>query len=82
VRVARPVELAQFILRANPGWTAQNIRATMDDPAVNDRRETVKQTTSVYLVYWTCTVMGDGRVRFDRDIYGHDVTMFQKFGLQ
>jgi murein L,D-transpeptidase YcbB/YkuD len=82
VRVARPVELAQFILRANPGWNAQNIRATMDDPNVNDRRETVKQTTSVYLVYWTCTVMGDGRVRFDRDIYGHDVTLFQKFGLQ
>lgn len=82
VRVARPVELAQFILRANPGWNAQNIRATMDDPNVNDRRETVKQPTSVYLVYWTCTVMGDGRVRFDRDIYGHDVTMMQKFGLQ
>lgn len=82
VRVARPVELAQFILRANPGWTAENIRGTMDDPNVNDRRETVKKTTSVYLVYWTCTVMGDGRVRFDRDIYGHDVTMFQRFGLQ
>jgi murein L,D-transpeptidase YcbB/YkuD len=54
----------------------------MDDPQVNDRRETVKKTTSVYLNYWTCTIMGDGRVRFDSDIYGHDVTMFQKFGLR
>jgi len=82
VRVARPVELAQFILRENPGWSPEAIRATMDDPNVDDRRETVKKTTSVYLVYWTNTIMGDGRVRFDRDIYGHDVTMFQKFGLQ
>lgn len=82
VRVARPVELAQFILRENPGWTAQSIRATMDDPNVNDRRERLNTTTSVYLNYWTCTIMGDGRVRFDKDIYGHDVTMFQKFGLQ
>lgn len=82
VRVARPVELAQFILRENPGWSPEAIRATMDDPNVNDRRETLKKTTSVYLNYWTCTIMGDGRVRFDRDIYGHDVTMFQKFGLQ
>lgn len=82
VRVARPVELAQFILRGNPGWNAQSIRATMDDPNVNDKRERLNTTTSVYLIYWTCTIMGDRRVRFDRDIYGHDATMFQKFGLQ
>lgn len=81
VRVARPVELAQYILRHNPGWTAQSIRALMDDPNVDDRRERLNKTTSVYLVYWTCTIMGDRRVRFDRDIYGHDVTMFQRFGL-
>ncbi len=82
VRVARPVELANFILRHNPGWNPENIRATMDDPNVNDRRERLNKTLSVYLVYWTCTIMGDGRVRFDRDIYGHDATMFQRFGLR
>lgn len=82
VRVARPVELGAYILRANPGWNAQNIRATMDDPNVNDRREPIKKPIAVYLNYWTCTIMGDRRVRFDRDIYGHDVTMFQKFGLR
>ncbi len=82
VRVARPVELAQYILRHNPGWTPESIRALMDDPNVHDRRERLNKSTSVYLVYWSCTIMGDGRVRFDRDIYGHDVTMFQKFGLQ
>lgn len=82
VRVARPVELANYILRHNPGWNAQNIRATMDDPNVNDKRETLNKTISVYLIYWTCTIMGDGRVRFDDDLYGHDATMFQKFGLR
>lgn len=82
VRVERPVDLAMFILRHNPGWSPQSVRATMDDPNVNDRRERLTKTTSVYLNYWTCTIMGDRRVRFDRDIYGHDNTMFQKFGLQ
>ena len=71
-----------FILRHNPGWSPQAVRATMDDPNVHNRRERLNQTTSVYLNYWTCTIMGDRRVRFDRDIYGHDNTMFQKFGLQ
>ena len=82
VRVERPVDLAMFILRHNPGWSPQSVRATMDDPNVNDKRERLTKTTSVYLNYWTCTIMGDSRVRFDRDIYGHDNTMFQKFGLQ
>lgn len=40
-------------LHHNPGWNPQSIRATMDDPRVNDRRETLKKTTSVYLNYWT-----------------------------
>lgn len=82
VRVERPVDLAMFILRHNPGWSPQSVRATMDDPNVNDKRERLNETTSVYLNYWTCTIMGDRRVRFDRDIYGHDNTMLQKFGLQ
>lgn len=82
VRVARPVELAQYLLRSNPGWSAQSIRALMDDPSVYNKRETLKKTTSVYLVYWTCTIMGDRRVRFDRDIYGHDEVLFQKFGIR
>lgn len=82
VRVARPVELAQYILRDNPGWNAQNIRALMDDPSISDKRERLNKTTSVYLVYWTSTIMGDRRVRFDRDIYGHDEVLMQKFGLR
>ncbi len=82
VRVARPEELAMILLRHNPGWTLQSIRATMDDPSLSDRREKLAKTMSVYLNYWTCTIMGDRRVRFDKDIYGHDATMFQKFGLR
>lgn len=82
VRVARPVELANFLLRHNPGWNPETIRATMDDPNIHNRRERLNKTLSVYLNYWTCTIMGDRRVRFDRDIYGHDQTMFQKFGLR
>ncbi len=82
VRVARPVDLAQFVLRGNSGWTPESIRATMDNPGVSNRREHLNKATSVYLTYWTCTIMGDGRVRFDEDIYGHDATMFRRFGIQ
>ncbi|MDF1656063.1 MAG: L,D-transpeptidase family protein [Verrucomicrobiales bacterium] len=82
VRVQRPVELAQILLQANPGWNSASIEAAMNDASNPDRREVLKRTMPVYLNYWTSTIMGDRRVRFDKDIYGHDVTMFQRFGLQ
>lgn len=82
VRVQRPVDLAMFLLRQNSGWSPQRVQQMMNDPAVHDKREDLAKSTSVYLNYWTCTIMGDGRVRFDRDIYGHDTTMFQRFGMQ
>ncbi|MEM6278042.1 MAG: L,D-transpeptidase family protein [Verrucomicrobiota bacterium] len=81
VRVQRPVELAQILLRSNPGWNASSIQAAMNDASQPDRREVLKQTMPVYLNYWTCTIMQDSRVRFDKDIYGHDEVMFQRFGL-
>lgn len=82
VRVQRPEELANILLQSNPGWTIPAIRAAMEDASQPDRREVLQKKMPVYLNYWTCTIMGDSRVRFDKDIYGHDVTMFQRFGLQ
>ncbi len=82
VRVQRPEELAMLLLGSNPGWSTQLVRAAMDDASQPDRRETLNKKMPVYLNYWTSTIMGDNRVRFDKDIYGHDATMFQRFGLQ
>jgi murein L,D-transpeptidase YcbB/YkuD len=33
-------------------------------------------------MYWTAFIMGDNRVRFDQDIYGHDAMMKERFGLR
>ncbi len=79
VRVARPDELADIVLRRNGGWSIEDIRAAMKDESHPDRKEDLKRSMPVFLIYWTSTIMGDGRIRFDQDIYGHDATMFQKF---
>lgn len=82
VRVSRPDELAYLLLQRNGGWSLDNVRASMQDVNTPNRKENFSKTIPVYLVYWTSTVMSDGRVRFDQDIYGHDAVMFQKFGLK
>jgi len=82
VRVARPDELANLLLQRNGGWNIDTVRASMQDVNVPNRKEDFSRSMPVYLVYWTSTIMSDGRVRFDQDMYGHDSTMFQKFSLQ
>lgn len=81
VRVAKPDELADFVLRANGDWTLPAIQTAMRDTSRPNRKVDLKAPLPVYLVYWTSTIMDDGRVRFDQDIYGHDAEMFRKFGL-
>jgi len=82
VRVSRPDELATLLLQRSGGpWDINNVRTAMNDVANPNRKEVFSKTLPVYLMYWTSTIMSDGRVRFDEDIYGHDVVMFQKFGL-
>ena len=82
VRVSRPDELADLLLRRNGGWNINSVRAAMQDVNAPNRKEEFSRSMPVYLIYWTSTIMVDGRVRFDQDIYGHDVEMYQKFGLQ
>lgn len=82
VRVSRPDELATLLLQRSGGpWDINNVRAAMNDSANPNRKEVFSKTLPVYLMYWTSTVMSDGRVRFDEDIYGYDTVMFQKFGI-
>lgn len=83
VRVSRPDELAHIILQRNPEhWDIHSVRAAMNDDTNPSNKVNLEVPLPVYLMYWTSFIMGDGRVRFDQDIYGHDVIMKQRFGLR
>ena len=82
VRVSRPDELADIVLQRNGGWNIQTVRQAMQDTNNPNNRVDLEPPMPVYLIYWTSTIMGDGRVRFDQDIYGHDETMYQRFGIR
>lgn len=82
VRVSRPDELASILLQRNGGWNINSVRAAMQDETNPNRKEVFSRPMPVYLIYWTSTIMNDGRVRFDQDMYGHDRIMYQKFGIQ
>jgi murein L,D-transpeptidase YcbB/YkuD len=73
VRVEDPTALAVWVLREQPQWTPEKIKAAMNgkEPAQVNLREAIP----VLIIYTTVTVDDDGTVRFFEDIYGHDAAL-------
>jgi L,D-transpeptidase YcbB len=70
VRVEKPEELAIYLLRDQPEWTPERIRAAMH--AGEERHVKLRQPVPVYIGYWTARVAPDGIVQFRKDAYGLD----------
>lgn len=70
IRVSEPYELAKYLLRHDPSWTPEKIRAAMDSG--KEQYVTLKNTVPVYLVYFTAFVDPQGKLNFRDDIYNRD----------
>jgi len=79
VRVEKPVELAQWVLRDQPEWTAPRIDAAMH--AGHEEHVALKRRIPVYIVYATAWVDEGGRLNFRDDLYGHDTRQRTMLGL-
>jgi len=70
IRVENPVRLAAVLLRGQPGWTEEEIKAAI---ATGQRRVVNLQTPiPVHITYLTAWVNKDQSVHFRDDIYGRD----------
>ena len=71
VRVENPVALAKWVLRDQPEWTEEKIRAAMNgEPS---KRVPLTQPLRVVLFYVTATFIPDDRaIHFAEDIYDQD----------
>ena len=69
VRVEKPLELAEYVLRDQPEWT----RSASSPPCTRARRSgCAAAAVAVYILYMTAWIDPDGAVQFREDIYGHD----------
>jgi len=73
IRVERPADLAHYLLREDPTWTPQAVRAAMESG--QERSVTLPRPLPVHIQYWTAWVGRDGTVEFRRDIYGRDTRL-------
>ncbi|MGL2962775.1 L,D-transpeptidase family protein [Flavobacterium sp. RSB2_4_14] len=70
IRVAKPKELANLILKDDPNWSPEKIEEAMN--AGKEKWCTLKQKIPVYIGYFTAWVDDDGTINFYKDVYERD----------
>jgi murein L,D-transpeptidase YcbB/YkuD len=73
VRVEDPTALAAWVLRDQPQWTPEKIKAAMNGKEPS--QVNLKSPIPVLIIYTTATVDDEGKIHFFEDIYGHDATL-------
>ena len=73
IRLERPADLAVWVLRNNPGWNMDRVRAAMN--GTTTQQVNLAHPIPVLIVYATVIVTEDGVVHFYDDIYGHDADL-------
>jgi murein L,D-transpeptidase YcbB/YkuD len=75
IRLEKPVDLAEWVLRQESGWPRDRIVAAMQGTETVSVK--LKQPIPVVMMYLTAVVLENGEVHFFQDIYGEDAT-FEK----
>jgi murein L,D-transpeptidase YcbB/YkuD len=73
IRLEKPADLAVWVLRDNPGWGMDRVRAAMNGSP--NQQVNLAHPIPVLIVYGTVIVNEDGLVHFYDDIYGHDAAL-------
>ncbi len=71
VRVRNPERLAELVLEADKGWTADKVAALVSGPPVENPIPLEKKLP-VHLVYFTEVIADNGDVLRYPDVYGHE----------
>jgi L,D-transpeptidase YcbB len=74
IRVEKPADLVAWVLRNNPGWDLERVKATMNGEK-NDLQVNLVTRIPVLIVYGTATVNEENQIRFFDDIYGYDAEL-------
>ena len=78
MRVEKPIELAEFLMRDDPEWTRENILS-----AINKRSEKtvwLPEPIPLHIAYLTAWVDENDSVQFRNDIYGLDKVLNEAWG--
>jgi L,D-transpeptidase YcbB len=81
IRVAKPEDLVAWVLRNNPGWDLERVKATMNGEK-NNLQVNLVTRLPVLIVYGTAAVNEENQIRFFDDIYGYDAELDKALAIE
>jgi murein L,D-transpeptidase YcbB/YkuD len=75
IRIEKPLELAEYLLRADPKWTRAALIAAIDKSVEQTVR--LPEPIAVHVLYCTAWVDEDGVLQLRDDIYGRDQAILE-----
>jgi murein L,D-transpeptidase YcbB/YkuD len=72
IRIEKPLELAEYLLRNHPDWPPEKIRSTLTGSVTSEQTVKLPEPLDVHVLYWTAWLGDDDQVYFSADIYGRD----------
>lgn len=76
IRLSNPVKMANYLLKDESEWNAQNINAAMN--AGTEKFVQLKEPIPVLITYYTAWVDDAHKLHFRNDVYGHDELVSKK----
>ena len=80
IRIEKPVELAEYLLKDDPAWTPEKIAAVLAKG--REAWVTIPNPLPVHLVYWTAWVDEAGALQLRDDLYGRDKPLLKVLGTE
>lgn len=75
IRVEKPLDLAEYVLRSDSKWTRAAIIGAMEGGF--EQTVSLPELVDVYLLYWTAWADEDGTIHFRKDLYGRDRVLYE-----
>ena len=72
IRVEKPVDLAEYLLKNNPDWPPEKIRSTIAGSDFTAQTIKLPEPMNIHILYWTAWVGNDNAVHFSPDVYDRD----------
>jgi murein L,D-transpeptidase YcbB/YkuD len=72
IRIEKPVDLAEYLLRNHPDWPTEKIRSALYGSDVTVQTVKLPDAVNIHILYWTAWLGKDDRIHFGVDIYDRD----------
>jgi len=75
IRIAKPLELAEYLLTDEPRWSREAIEAALQYES--EQTVLLPGGVPIHILYWTAWSDEDGKVHFREDIYDRDKPLWE-----